>query len=171
MTTIAGLTSGGKVLLAADQQVSDGNGYTTLDANKIFRTGHLIMGIAGDYKAVNTLRWMPTPRFEYQGSPHRFMTLSFPRLVREFTEEYELSFGEYEVLIGTKGYLFYYSSDDESVCATENYYAIGTGGPFALGSLATSEHHPSITDRLRKAVQVAIRFDSQSGGGIEFVSP
>lgn len=170
MTTIAGAVAGGKVFLAADQQNNDVNGYASLDGNKIFRKGYLLLGIAGDYKAANTLPWLPTGKFKYESEPRKFMTMTFPRLVREFAEQHEFVFDPFEALVGTKGMLFHYSSDDESVAPMGQFYAIGSGGPFALGSLATSERSVSVTNRLRLSVEIGIRYDSQSGGEVEVLS-
>lgn len=170
MSTVVAMVHADKVYMAADQQVTDENYYSTFDATKLFTKGQLIMGVIGDYRANNTLPLLPPGKFKYDSDPTKFMNLTFPRLIAEFQDQYELAFGYTEILIGTKGHLFCYENKGESVSPIKSYHAIGSGSPFALGSLATSERSVSVTNRLRFAVQVGIRFDAQSGGEVVLLS-
>jgi len=169
VSTIAGVVGNGEVILAADTQTTDDNGQTAHNARKLFERGQLVIGVAGDYKAAVTLPFMAAHKLKYESKPARFMSLTFPRLVSEFQDEYELVFGEFELLIGTKGMLFHYSSDNESVSPAWPYHAIGSGGSYALGALAATEPRAAARGRLREAVEIATRYDSQSGGEVELI--
>lgn len=169
MTTIVGAVSGERVFLAADRQVTDHNNYTT-EVTKLFHKGQLLIGISGDYKATTVLQHLPPGKLKYESDPRKFMAITFPRIVREFLDAQEIILGPYDALIGTKGHLFHFDSTEEYSSPLLSYHAIGSGAPFAIGSMATSGRAPALKPRLTTAVEIACRFDAQSGGAVEILS-
>ncbi len=62
----------------------------------------------------------------------------------------------------------YKVSQDASVCRFDKYYAIGSGGVYALGALFQSyDDEPDSTKLARRAVETAIEFDIYCGGPID----
>ena len=131
MTTIAADARQG--LMIADTRISLGE--TSIRAKKIRRVKGLLIAAAGDVAQVREFeRW-----FTSGADPAKRPT----------------DFGEFEALILDPAGLWYVDAVLNVLKITSGYYAIGSGGPYALGALAAGAE-------LRRAVRIGCDYDRGS---------
>ena len=75
-----------------------------------------------------------------------------------------------EFIIGTQGRLFELSTADWSV-AEVNETALGSGSPFALGSLYTTKDFPATHEfRINMAIEAAITYSPSCQGWVDILN-
>ena len=148
MTTIVGVENADGCVIASDSRVAEaGKVYTHPKMIKAIERGSYIIGGAGDYRALQVVLhgWQPPlvnakakqNLYEFvinKVAPSLKITLSEAGI--EFNkpsdsdEKFELS-----LLIGINGSLFEIDSDFAVAMNDTGFYAIGSGGDYALGAL------------------------------------
>lgn len=171
MTTIAGLVDGGRVLLAADAQLTDDNWQQHQLGDKLWRWGDIIVGASGLCRPINVIKQIPPHKFgPAHSDPERFMYLEFPRIVREFTKPYNIKLKDVEMVVGIDNLLFRVD-DGTDALLFHDYVAIGAGGQYATGSLWTTADFGYLPeDRLHTAVEAAKHHDAMTGGDVEVIT-
>lgn len=125
--------------IAADTQATDGNGIKTTTARKIFEVNGGLVGLAGDLSdAMVFVEWLRNPKKARKPEAHS-------------------EFGALELRADGKVYMW--NPTLHALLIEDEYYAIGSGAPIAMGAMfvgATAE----------QAVRAAIKFDAYTSGGI-----
>jgi len=157
MTTIVGIQGDGFSVICTDSRIVNvaEDGTTTAithlgnGISKVAQNGPYLIGAAGDVRAINILHHAfqpPTPPVNLRGKKlDAFMTVKFVPALRECFEKQGYATPEREgshiaendsiVMVSIHG-VIYVIDGDYSWCPDANsYYAIGSGGDFALGAL------------------------------------
>jgi ATP-dependent protease HslVU (ClpYQ) peptidase subunit len=164
MTCIVGLRHGGKVYVGGDSAGVSGWDVTVRVDPKAFVSGPYAMGFTTSFRLGQLLQFrlkLPEP----PRGPKRlypFMVREFVEATRECLKTGGVATREKEAeqggtfLVGVRGRIFIVESDYQVVEPAAPFAAIGSGAPYALGSLATSKGDP--VARVRQALAVAERF-------------
>jgi ATP-dependent protease HslVU (ClpYQ) peptidase subunit len=148
MTTIVGVENADGCVIASDSRVAEGGKvYTHPKMIKAIERGSYIIGGAGDYRALQVVLhgWQPPlvsakakqNLYEFvinKVAPSLKTTLSEAGIEfikpSDSDEKFDLS-----LLIGINGSLFEIDSDFAVTMNDTGFYAIGSGGEYALGAL------------------------------------
>lgn len=147
MTTIIGIEYSDHSLIFADSRVTDDSGriYAHRVMKKIASRGALLIAGAGEVAPCDIAQniWIP-PTFTAKDKKdvYRFMiTKAMPSLRKCLTdngynfEEDKKDGMRFQFLIACGGEIFDIDEDLSVMKSDDNFYAIGSGGPFALGAL------------------------------------
>jgi ATP-dependent protease HslVU (ClpYQ) peptidase subunit len=149
MTTIVGVQAANGCVIAFDSRVAEGGKvYTHPEMVKAVERGSYIIGGAGDYRALQvTLHgWQPpvvnakAKQNLYEFVINKVAPSLKSTLVKagiEFNKGSEDSDNKFELqlLIGINGTLFEIDSDFAVAMNNTGFYAVGSGGDYALGAL------------------------------------
>jgi ATP-dependent protease HslVU (ClpYQ) peptidase subunit len=173
MTTIVGVQYEDKCVIVADNQVTDDQGRRFIhpDMKKIAERGAFLIAGSGEVSPCDIVQhfWNPPkPTANDKKDIYHFViTKAMPSMRKCLIENgYDFNEGKgdgkdseqrFHFLIAVGGELFDVG-DDLSVCRTEeNWYAVGSGAPYALGALYMGAHP-------EEAVEAAIKFSVYSSG-------
>ena len=147
MTTIIGIEYGDKSLIVADSRVVDDSGrvYAHKVMKKIAERGSLLIAGAGEVTPCDIAQniWNP-PAFTAKDKkdPYKFMIVKAMPSLRKCLTDNGYNFDEdkkdgtrFQFLMAVGGELFDVDEDLSVMKNEDNFYAIGSGGPFALGAL------------------------------------
>lgn len=191
MTTIVGIQGDGFAVLCADSRIVSvaDDGSTSAIAqlgngtSKISQNGPYLLGAAGDVRAINILHHAfqpPTPPNNLKGKKlDAFITVKFIPALRECFEKQGYATPEREgahiaehdstIVISIHG-VIYIIDGDYSWCSDANdYYAVGSGGSYALGALHVLMHRKKgLTVQMSKtiatkAIASAAKYDVHTG--------
>jgi len=150
MTTIIGVENNDKSVIVADSRVTDDGGkiYSHPVMRKIARRGALLIAGAGEVAPCDVAQniWVP-PVFsakDKKDAYHYMIVKAMPSL-RKCLIENGYNFDEphdknkdglrFQFLIAVGGELFDIDQDLAVMKSAEGFYAIGSGGAYALGAL------------------------------------
>ena len=147
MTTIIGIEYNDKCVLVADSRVIDDSGrvYAHRVMKKIAQRGAILIAGAGEVAPCDIAQniWIP-PQFTTKDKkdPYRFMIVKAIPSLRKCLTDNGYNFEEdkkdgtrFQFLMAVGGELFDIDEDLSVMKSEDNIYAIGSGGPFALGAL------------------------------------
>lgn len=169
MTCIVGLVDGDKIYMGCDSRVSAGSSVLECEHKKIYKVNDKMMiGTAGDVRYANVIRhvFSPPDPLENQSNMDYLCSLFVPKLMKcldtEKCMEVDKNVGKVpgRIILTYNGKL-YSIARDYCVLEHPSYYAIGSGGDYALGSLYMTEGigiDPVI--RINKALDAACKFDA-----------
>lgn len=164
MTCIVGLRHGKDVLVGGDSSGIAGWELTIRKDPKIFISGRYAIGFTTSFRIGQLLQHklkLPAPP-KGDGDLHAFMVNEFVEATRECLKVGGVASKDKEVeqggtfIVGVAGRLFVVESDYQVVEPAWPYAAVGSGAPYALGSLATSKGEP--LGRVQKALAIAEQF-------------
>lgn len=176
MTTIVGVQYPNKCVIAADNQITDDQGrrLNHPDMKKISEKGNFLIAGSGEVSPCDIVQhfWSPPkPTIKDRDDLYHFMiTKAMPSMRKCLTDNsYDFNEGKgegkdngeqrFHFLIAVGGELFDVG-DDLSVCRTDdNWYAVGSGAPYALGALYMGASPED-------AVKAAIKYSIYSSGPI-----
>ena len=183
MTTIAAVQGNGWAVVGYDSRVTDDSRVYTLPKNsgKIVSNGPYLLGAAGDMRAINLLAHVlkpPTPPVDADEEElDAFISLKFvPAVKKCFDDAQYGEKGEHDshIVAVVQGVVYDIGSNYDWCRDVEGFYAVGTGGQFALGAL-----HSTVVGKKRtlaaakaavqNAVEVACRLDSNSAPPVQIV--
>jgi ATP-dependent protease HslVU (ClpYQ) peptidase subunit len=168
MTCVAAVVENGKVYMAADSYLGCDNRALSRskDDAKLFRhPSGILVGTCGDTLAQRRVRRAMLPvREPGQDLLEYVFEALAPALAHRGGE-----LGDFELLVGIEGRLFRLFSNTLALECVDGFAAIGSGGPVALGSLATPSDASPAT-RVRRAVAIAERYVPTVRGPIISVS-
>ena len=181
MSIAVAVKSGSRIIIASDSKRTFGSGEVP-DSNltdvKVRQIGPAYLAITGwglysnifdDY-----LRGKRNPRLTDQASIFAFFRVFWKELherysfVNDQRPDDESPFGDLDAsfLIVNRGGIFSVACD-MSVTQFDQYYAIGSGAPYALGALHALYGESADPDAMaRKAVESAIALDLYCGGAV-----
>lgn len=146
MTCIVGLVHHGKVYLGADSAGVCGEEMVSRKDPKVFRVGDFVLGYTTSFRMGQALRYgfAPPPRPEGMATHEYLCTLVIDALRATFQRAgcATLNAGVETCgtfLLGYRGEMFLVGPDYQVGQSHDRYDACGGGGPFALGSLSTTE--------------------------------
>lgn len=183
MTTLAAIQKDNWAVFASDSQSTDDSGFKAMiPTSKIFNNQGVIIGGAGQVRGINLLEHAfiaPTVNMKY---PDKYMTNTFIPAMRKCFQDngYEYRREDTSVendniwLIGVKGQIYRVEEDYSWEKNSNGLYVAGSGERFALGALEAMKAYnaKNITQAkmyLKKAIQIAIKYDANSGGEIKFL--
>lgn len=150
MTTIIGVENDTKSVIVADSRITDDGGrvYSHPSMRKIAGRGALLIAGAGEVAPCDIAQniWVP-PAFTAKDKkdPYRFMIVKAMPSLRKCLVDNGYNFDEphdkdknglrFQFLIAVGGELFDIDQDLAVMKSEEGFYAIGSGGPYALGAL------------------------------------
>lgn len=147
MTTIIGIEYNDKSVVIADSRVTgdDGRIYSHPTMRKITKRGALLVAGAGEVAPCDIAQniWIP-PVFSAKDKKdaYRYMvTKAMPSLRKCLTdngynfEEDKKDGMRFQFLMAIGGELFDIDEDLTVIKSDDNFYSIGSGGPYALGAL------------------------------------
>lgn len=187
MTTIIAIQGDSFSVVCSDSRISsmDDSGFisqvTTLkDGNgKVAVNGKYLLGAAGDMRAINLLHHVyqpPTiPIGTYGKKLDQFFTSKVIPSIRECFEQQGYALPDTDkkehiaeqastILVSLVGSIYVVEGDYSWVSDAQNFYALGTGAPYALGALQVTRGKRKLTiSQARtlaiKALTVAAKFD------------
>jgi len=173
MTCIVGIVSD-KIWIGGDSAAS-GDGTVILRKDeKVFKRDQFLYGYAGSFRLGQLLRYKfnpPTKRskrqdiYEYMVSEWMdslrkcLKDSGYTKILDENHEEIEASF-----LVGYKGRLFIVDEDLNVGETLHSYIAIGSGEPYALGSLNTTDKIKNMDPE--KRIQLALEAAAEMSTGV-----
>jgi len=167
MTVIVGISTGKHVYMGADRGASDEDSMISLSRPKIHVKDGWIFGYAASLGTGQLMEMidLPIPNNDI----YRLIRTDIASSLKSAIEDYGNADPEHaaDFLIGANGMLFEFNTSDWSV-AQVKATAIGSGGPFALGSLYTSKTLLT-EDRIELAVQSAIYFSPTCQGPVDIL--
>lgn len=172
MTCIAGIVSDNKVFLAGERGASDDNYIVKIDKPKIWKSNGYIFGYAGTFEGQHLQNNFipPTP----EGNLDKFMHGKFLKSLKAFYEEWGIPSDKdtsLSLLIGIRGKLYEHESEGLTLISYErDYVAIGSGSPYAMGSLYSTQTHKDPKRRLMLALNCATDFSPSCIGPIDILS-
>ena len=147
MTTIIGIEYPDRSILVADSRVTDDAGriYAHRVMKKISQRGSLLIAGAGEVTPCDIAQniWIP-PQFTAKDKKdvYRFMITKVMPSLRKCLTDNGYNFEEdkkdgmrFQFLISVGGEIFDIDEDLSVMKSDDNLYAIGSGGPYALGAL------------------------------------
>ena len=162
MTTIVGVQAANGCVIASDSRVAEGGKvYTHPEMVKAVERGNYIIGGAGDYRALQvTLHGWNPPMVTAKAKQnlYEFVINKVAPSLKTTLVDAGIEFNkgssdddnkfELQLLIGINGTIFEIDSDFAVAMNDTGFYAIGSGGDYALGALHAGV---SVLDAMRIA--------------------
>ena len=174
MSVIVAIKENGKIYMGSDSQSTMGSTRITLrNPNnfkiwKVLDTKNCLMGAVGNKRDSNVIRLVSNIVDDYDDFYNRVnykfvVKFLVPNIIRELKKYGYVKGGEYFEYMDS-AYLFAYKdklfwiSNDASVFEIDDYVAIGSGAPEAIGSLLSTEGQEPKT-RIVKAIKASAAND------------
>ncbi len=167
MTCIVGLIDNNKLYMGSDSRVTTGH-ILPVNDSKILIRENMLIGISGDVRYSNIIEhYLNIPYHRNDVLTMEYICTDFITSLRTIIEEQKFSEERNKVssvpndsmiLIGYKNKL-YSIWGDYSVVEFYDYYAIGSGGSYAVGSLETTRNmNLDPKKRIELALESACKF-------------
>jgi ATP-dependent protease HslVU (ClpYQ) peptidase subunit len=167
MTCIVAVKHDNKIHMGGDRCLSDyeSSFYMPTTDPKIFKKDNMLIGYAGSVRMGKVIKYDFEPPKPDLRNLDRYMNIEFINALRECLENNNLKLDSgtserndlADLIIGIKGRLFIIEDDWQATEHTYDYLSIGSGSPYALGSLYSTEHLPP-NERVEKALEAADKF-------------
>lgn len=183
MTTLIAYEGPEWVVLASDRKSSDDDGFTTFMAtSKVFKNGPIVIGGAGQVRGINIMEHdFTAPAIGGTKDTDKYVTSRLvPAMRKTFQDanyEYvrpESSIENDNVWLIVVSRKVYRINEDYGWERSEgNLYAAGSGEKFAIGAvegMTDGKAIKTVADAkkiLTKAVKIAAKYDSNTGGKID----
>lgn len=140
MTCIVGVSDGDTVYIGGDRGISDSDSILSMSRPKVTVSNDWIFGYSGSLGVGQLMEFITFPKVLKASDPYKLLRLDIVEQIKVLYESHsrDIEDNATDWLIGCKGRLFEFSTADWGV-AEISEGAIGTGSPFALGSLYTSK--------------------------------
>jgi ATP-dependent protease HslVU (ClpYQ) peptidase subunit len=144
MTTLAAIQGPSWVVVGYDSQVSEADGRKyelPANAGKCFEVGGYVLGVAGDFRAINILahNFRPPDAGKNSGEElDKFMTTKFvPALKKCFDDNFYGKDGEHGslVLVVVNATAYEIGGNYDCLRDSRGLYSLGSGSDYALGAL------------------------------------
>ena len=163
MTTIIGAELEDRVVMIADTLVSADNAtYKDPRMSKITESGQYLIGVSGDVGVCNIINhiWKPpTPTVKDKDLFKFVITKVIPTLKSVLDNNAKKEY-EFQILLAVRGQLFEIDDDYATTVHQEGFYAIGSGGDYAMGALFSG-----VTPM--QSIEVAAKLDPKTGGDFQ----
>lgn len=167
MTCIVAVKHNKKIYFGGDRCLSDyeSSFYMPTTDPKIFKKDNMIIGYAGSVRMGKVIKYDFEPPKPDLRNIDRYMNIDFVNALRECAERNNVKLDSSvperndfaDLLVGIKGRIFVVEDDWQVTEHMYDYLAIGSGSPYALGSLhSTASEDPQV--RVRLALEAAEKF-------------
>jgi ATP-dependent protease HslVU (ClpYQ) peptidase subunit len=171
MTVIVGIAHNNKIYIGGDRGASE-SGYLGASSNpKVFRTGDLLIGgsgSSGTMQLIQSLQYSkPDPK-----DLNRWIRMDFCRTIQDQADTWKIDLADRalsDFLLGVEGRLFEISTEDWSAFEYTEI-ATGSGYHYALGSLYSTRDWENPRQRVKEALQAAIRFSGECAAPIDILA-
>jgi ATP-dependent protease HslVU (ClpYQ) peptidase subunit len=179
MTTIAAVQGDGWAVVGFDSRVTEDGRVFSLPAGsgKVVERGAWLLGAAGDMRAINLVSHIlkppspPHPGASREELDSFFATKFVPALKNCFDQAQYGEKGEQDsqVIAVVSGVVYVVGSSYDWAPDASGLYALGSGGDYALGSMARGEDRrknrtpQASREAVKRAVEIAARFDADTG--------
>jgi len=188
MTTIIGIQGKGWGLIAAESLIVAGDQkFMATGMDKVVEKGEFVFAFAGDVIAGDiALHSWNMPKIPRGVNLDKFMMTDILPSLRQAYADYGYdpapktadndpkAEAGFDALLCVKGRIYQIDNDFSWVRDDRGIYGIGSGGSYALGSLARASISPTNTraaaNEARKSIEVSISFDINSGGKIKVIT-
>ena len=170
MTVIVGITDGTTVYIGGDRGVSDDVSILSLSRPKVHINNGWVFGYSGSLGVGQLMEIIDMP--DAGEDPYKTLRTDVVSHMRSAIDLYGSNDPEHtsDFIIGTQGRLFELSTADWSV-AEVNETALGSGSPFALGSLHTTKDFPATHEfRINMAIDAAITYSPSCQGWVDILN-
>lgn len=168
MTCIVGIADGVNVYIGSDRSASDDITITSMCRPKVHIKNDFIFAYAGSFGTGQLMEMIVDLDITHDDpylTIRLFMVEQMKKAIDAFGSTSEENVAQF--LIGCKGRLFEFSTDDWSVIEVEES-AVGSGGAIALGSLYTTKSiYTDHSIRIRMALEAAIHYSPTCVGPID----
>lgn len=165
MTTIIGLVHAGKAYMGCDSQTTHGWAKTIRPEKdqKIIRRDGFLIGCSGNTRLIDLVKaQLQIPSDACIPALVEAMRKCFDEhgfLKKDSPQEFDGG-----CLVICNGELHHIANDFSTSTYADGFYAIGTGSDFALGALAVLDFRRNPKKTIRRALEVAAKFDMGSSG-------
>jgi len=167
-----GIANDGKVYMGADRGFSSDSDIVSIVNSKIHIRGQWIFGYSGSLGTGQLMEFANLPVLNKGDDPYSILRLLIVEDFKSMVEKYGcLNTPEDHVdfLIGIKGRLFYFSTEDWGVAEIQEG-SVGSGSPIALGSLYTNKDLEDLPIyRIEQALNAAIHYSPSCQGPIDIL--
>lgn len=164
------LDSDGVVHMAGESAASDDDCVLDTVEPKVFAYKNYIFGVCGNYEPCAVICHEFKPPAHTMSDDLVYMQTAFRDSLRRCFELARVKEPDYEMLVGYKGLIYYFTPGVPGALFRDNHLAIGSGSPYALGSLQTTAGKwRSGKSRVITAVRVASKYHPNCGGPITYV--
>lgn len=176
MTCIVGIKADGYVAMGGERGASNDDMIVNLSNPKIIKNGPYLIGYAGSMEAQKMQYSFEPPTPKPDDDLDKFMHTEFLRALKDYYDEWGIDTsrdGEVSMLIAIGDRLYEHHSADLSLNQyTNQYMAIGSGSPYAIGYLhgATSMSNKEPEELVENAVKTAIKFSPTCSGQIDILT-
>jgi ATP-dependent protease HslVU (ClpYQ) peptidase subunit len=167
MTCIVAVKHDQNIFMGGDRCLSDyeSSFYMPTTDPKIFKKDNMIIGYAGSVRMGKVIKYDFEPPKSNTRDLDKYMNIDFISALRECLEKNNLKLDTSsperndmsELIIGIKGRIFIVEDDWQVTEYIHDYLAIGSGSPYALGSLYSTTDLPP-NERVQKALEAADQF-------------
>ena len=155
-----------RAVMIADTLVSADNAtYKDPRMSKITESGQYLIGVAGDVGVCNIINhiWKPPAPTVKDKDLFKFVITKVVPTLKSVLDNNAKKDYEFQMLIALKGQVFEVDDDLATTVHQEGFYAIGSGGDYAMGALFSG-----VTPM--QSIEVAAKLDPKTGGDFqEFV--
>jgi len=188
MTTIIGIQGKGWGLIAAESLIVAGDQkFMATGMDKVVEKGEFVFAFAGDAIAGDiALHSWNMPKIPRGVNLDKFMMTDILPSLKQAYADYGYdpapktadndpkAEAGFDALLCVKGRIYQIDNDFSWVRDDRGIYGIGSGGSYALGSLARASLPQTNTrtaaNEARKSIEVSISFDINSGGKIKVIT-
>jgi ATP-dependent protease HslVU (ClpYQ) peptidase subunit len=188
MTTIIGIQGKGWGLIAAESLIVAGDQkFMATGMDKVVEKGEFVFAFAGDAIAGDiALHSWNMPKIPRGVNLDKFMMTDILPSLKQAYADYGYdpapktadndpkAEAGFDALLCVKGKIYQIDNDFSWVRDDRGIYGIGSGGSYALGSLARASLPQTNTrtaaNEARKSIEVSISFDVNSGGKIKVIT-
>ncbi len=165
MSTVIGIVDNGKVWMGVDSYATTTSGERRhVICKKMFVNNRYLIGFIGSARTGQVLRpeYFEVPENIYE-FPDRMMEQFKQKGCLAVSADSQISIQESNFLIATPDGKLFEILLDFQMNEIEDFTAIGSGSPFALGSLHTTRRWGSPKKRMLTALKTAAVYDMSTG--------
>jgi ATP-dependent protease HslVU (ClpYQ) peptidase subunit len=168
MTCIVALEDQGTIYMGADSAAIEGDAISLRTAPKIFKTGKFLIGYCNSFRYGQIIQHYFKPPPIQDKDILKYMITKFVPELQRILENNGYEEKDSSIIIGYDGNIFYVESDWQVGQDMTNYHAIGSGSPYALGSLYSTSGEP--LRRIEQALEAAEKFSTTVRSPFNYLS-
>jgi hypothetical protein len=168
MTCIVALEDQGTIYMGADSAAVEGDSISLRVASKIFKNGKFLIGYCNSFRYGQIIEYHFKPPQVQEKDLLKYMITKFVPELRRVLENNGYEEKDSSIIIGYDGNIFYVESDWQVGQDMTNYHAIGSGSPYALGSLYSTTGEP--LSRIEQALKAAETFSTNVRSPFNYLS-
>lgn len=175
MTCIVGVVENNKVYMGADSGCF--YGYDISQTEKLVKKQDIVLGLTGVSRLSQIIKYFVTiPKRPKNINDEEYVVVHLAESIRKaFKDAGQMTIDnnredfEARILLGYRARLYTIDSALHVNPIQLDYWSIGCGGPYALGSLATPEDC-SVEDKIMNALEIAEKFSAGVRGPFKIIS-